>query len=623
MVQVSVLPDGLIVQTEEGIPLVRALWQAGVSLETPCGGFGVCGKCLIRLEGENIAPPTPEERKHLSPEQLAEGWRLGCRQQITADLVVWVPDGSRPGIAQVLTTAVERQVPLQPAVRRLQVELPQPTPHDERADLARLLEALYSQHRISLPPSAVALSVLQQLPDALRASDFRPWVVVWHDQSLESPGRLLHVHSEPQSPLLGIAFDIGTTTLVGYLIDLDDGREIAHAARLNPQVQYGDDVVARLSYAYHQKGGLKQLQHAVVRGLNEIINEACHTAGVHPENIYEVVAAGNTTMLHLLLGISTNPIAVAPYVPVFSQLLSLEARQVGLRVNPSAVLTTLPCVAGYVGADTVAVALTHLAEAEGETVMALDIGTNGEVVLRHAGSYYCTSAAAGPAFEGGRIFQGIRAERGAISQVRVEGSNSKRWLHVTTIDGAPAKGICGSGLIDAVACLLDIGAIDEAGRICPPTDEAWWQSHFDTLYEQRAFRLVAPDAAANTEGILLTQRDIRELQLAKGSIRAVMEVLLQEAGIRWEQVQRLLVAGAFGMYVNLHSAQRIGLLPPIPIERIEQVGNAAGAGAKLALRSIRERQRARQLAQQMKHVVMTGNLAYQEAYIDYLGFKGG
>lgn len=622
MAQLSVLPDGLIVQTAEGNPLVRALWQAGISLETPCGGFGVCGKCLVRLQGEHVAPPTPEERKHLSPEQLAEGWRLGCRHQITGDLVVWIPDGSRPSIAQVLTSAVERQVPLQPAVRRLQVELPYPTPQDERADLSRLLEALDNQYRISLPPSSVALPVLQQLPDALRSLDFRPWLVVWHDQPPKSPWRLLSVHSKPPSPLLGIAFDIGTTTLVGYLIDLEGGREIAHAARLNPQVQYGDDVVARLSYAYHQTGGLKQLQHAVVRGLNEIISEACHTAGVPTENIYEVVVAGNTTMLHLLLGVNTNPIAVAPYVPVFSQMYTVEARQVGLRVNPSAVLTTLPCVAGYVGADTVAVALTHLSEADGETVMAIDIGTNGEVVLRHAGSYYCASAAAGPAFEGGRIFQGIRAERGAISQVRVEGNNGNRWLHVATIGGAPAKGICGSGLIDAVACLLDIGAIDEAGRIRSPRDEVWWQAHITTLCEQRAFRLVAPDAADNPEGILLTQRDIRELQLAKGSIRAVMEVLLHEAGIGWQQVQRLLVAGAFGMYVNLYSAQRIGLLPPIPLERIEQVGNAAGAGAKLALRSVRERQRARQLAQQMKHVVMTGNIDYQEAYIDYLAFGG-
>ncbi|MCL6475128.1 MAG: ASKHA domain-containing protein [Firmicutes bacterium] len=620
MARVFILPDEITIDLPEGTPLVRALWEAGVAVETPCGGFGVCGKCKVRFTGGAVPDPTEEELRHVPAQELAEGWRLACRHRVTGDIQVEVPAESRPAIAQVLTTAVERPVSLEPAVRRLPLHVPAPSTSDERSDLRRLLDALREQHGIALAVEQVPLGVLRQLLQTLREAGFCVHAVLFYDPEHPAANRLLAVQPDETHPLLGIAFDIGTTTLVGYLIDLHSGKELAHAARLNPQVQYGDDVVSRLSFVYHDPAGLKQLQHAVVRGMNEIIAEACQTAGVDPHDVFEVVTVGNTTMLHFLLGVNTNSIAVAPYVPVFTDLLSVEARQIGLRVNPAAMLTTLPCVAGYVGADTVAVALTHLFDPDGETALALDIGTNGEVVLRHQGRYYCTSAAAGPAFEGGRIYQGIRAETGAVSQISMESNGENRWLHVTTVAGAPPKGICGSGLIDAAACLLDIGAVNEAGRMNSDGNGQWWETHLTTLCEQRAFQLVAPEAAGNAEGIVLTQKDIRELQLAKGSIRAVMEVLLREAGIAWLDVRRLLVAGAFGMYVNLRSAQRIGLLPPLPLERIEPVGNAAGAGAKIALRSVRERKRAEWLARQMKHIVMTGNPRYEEEYMEHLGF---
>jgi len=620
MPRVFILPDQVEVEVPDGAPLVRALWQAGALVETPCGGFGVCGKCRVRFLSGATPSPTPDELAHLPAQDLAEGWRLACRHRVIGDAHLEVPSESRPAIAQVLTTAVEREVPLEPAVLRLPVTLDQPTTHDERSDLRRLLDALHEQHGVRAAPRQVPLNVLRQLSQGMRDSGFRPYVVLFHDPNHPLETRLLAIHSDESQPLLGIAFDIGTTTLVGYLVDLQTGKQLAHAARLNPQVQYGDDVVSRLTFVYHDPAGARLLQHAVVRGLNEIIVEACQLAGVAPHDIYEVVAVGNTTMLHLLLGVNTNSIAVAPYVPVFADLLSMEARQVGLRTSPSALLTTLPCVAGYVGADTVAVALTHLHNPRGGTVMALDIGTNGEVVLRHQGKYYCTSAAAGPAFEGGRIYQGIRAEFGAISQVSVESNGENQWLHITTVGGSPAKGICGSGLIDAAACLLDLGAVNEAGRMNSNGDADWWQTHLTEVGDLKAFRLVSPEASGTPEGVVLTQKDIRELQLAKGSIRAVTEVLLQVAGIGWADVHRLLVAGAFGMYVNLRSAQRIGLLPPLPPQRIQPVGNAAGAGAKIALRSVRERRRAQWLARHMTHVVMTSNPQYEEAYMEHLGF---
>lgn len=618
MAQLRIEPEGIEREVSEGTPLVRALWQAGIAVETPCGGFGLCGKCKVQFVAGAVPPPGMEEERHLQGEELEHGWRLACRHLLHEGATLVVPEGSRPAIAQVLTEAVERSVPLQSAVQRLTVQVPPPSVADERSEVTRLLEALRLQHGVDLPSSAIPLPVLRTLPTTLRQSHFTITVI------LHSSPRILSVEPSllPASPtpLLGIAFDIGTTTLVGYLLDLETGQELALAARLNPQVQYGDDVVSRLNFAIHERGGLRTLQHAVVRGLNEIIAECCQVAGVEPSYIYEAVAVGNTAMMHLLLGVDPEPIAFAPYVAALSDGVVVEARQLGLRLNPNALLVTLPCLTGYLGADTVAMVLTHLWEPEGETAIALDIGTNGEVVLRHQGCYWCASAAAGPAFEGGRIYQGMRAETGAIAQVTLEQGSDGKWLQIRTIGGGLPTGICGSGLIDAVAALLQVGAVQEGGRLEGAALPPEWERRLVRFNGQKAFTLVHPEVAGNAESILLTQHDVRELQLAKGSIRAVTEVLLLTAGIKWDTVSRLYIAGAFGMYVNHDSARRIGLLPPVPSDRLYSVGNAAGAGAKLALRSLVERHRAQTLAGLMRHVPMTGNLHYQNALLEFVSF---
>ncbi len=617
MASLRIEPDGLEIAVSDNTPLVRALWQAGISVEAPCGGFGICGKCKIRFLSGYIPEPTAEEQKHLTDFELQEGWRLTCQHRVEGDAVVFVPEESRPSIAQILTTAVERETDLLPAVKRFTVSIPPASTMDERSDVQRLLDAVRQQHGLALASTSLPLPVLRSLPTALRQN--REVTLVVHSAEPNQSSVLAVVpKNESIRPLLGIAFDIGTTTLVGYLIDLETGKELTYAARLNPQVQFGDDVVSRLCYALQEPNGLRKLQQAVVKGMNEIIAECCQVTNVSPTDIYELVCVGNTAMMHLLLGVSPEPIALAPYVPVFNEPVTVEAWRLGLKIHPNGLLTTLPCVAGYIGADTVAVVLTHLHEPDGEPVVALDIGTNGEIVVRHQGQYWCASAAAGPAFEGGRIYQGMRAERGAISQVSVERTDAKVWLKVQTLGGSLPKGICGSGLIDAVAALIELGVIDETGRM--KNDLPEWQERFLSINGQKAFQLVSPNLSERTEGIVLSQRDVRELQLAKGSIRAVTEVLLQVAGLDWEKVSQVIIAGAFGFFVNLKSAQKTGLLPPLPFERFFPVGNAAGAGAKLALRSIVERQRAKELARKMTHVPMTGNPAYEEALMEFIGF---
>ncbi|WP_456339262.1 ASKHA domain-containing protein [Fervidibacter sacchari] len=617
MASLRIEPDSLEIEVPDGTPLVRALWQAGVSVEAPCGGFGVCGKCLVRFLKGHVPEPTAEEIRHLSAAELQDGWRLTCRHKVEGNAVIFVPEESRPAIAQILTTAVERETELQPAVKRFVVTVPQPSVTDERSDVQRLLDALKHQHGLVIPASSFPLSVLRSLPSTLRQSQ-KVAVTVHSVDSQQVSVLDISPSSEAKRPLLGMAFDVGTTTIVGYLINLETGQELAYAARLNPQVQFGDDVISRLCFAMGNPNGLRQLQQAVVKGMNEIIAECCQIANASPSDICELVCVGNTSMLHLLLGVNPEPIALAPYVPVFNEPVTVEAWRLGLRIHPNGFLTTLPCVAGYIGADTVAVVLTHLHEPDGEPVVALDIGTNGEIVVRNKGRYWCASAAAGPAFEGGRIYQGMRAERGAIAQVSVERTNAKVWLRVQTLGGTLPRGICGSGLIDAVAALLELGIVDETGRMNDDLPE--WQERLLSVNGQKAFQLVSPELSERNEGIVLSQRDIRELQLAKGSIRAVTEVLLQAAGLKWEEVSQVIVAGAFGVFVNLKSAQRIGLLPPLPMERFFIVGNAAGAGAKLALRSVEERRRAVELARKMTHVPMTGNPDYEEALMEFIGF---
>lgn len=617
MANLLIEPDGLEIVVSDKTPLTRALWQAGISVEIPCGGFGICGKCKVRFLSGHIPEPTPEERKHLTDFELTEGWRLACCHKIEGNATVLIPEGSRPSITQILTTAIERGTELLPAVKRFIVSVPPASTTDERSDVQRLLDAMRQQHGLILSSSSLPLSVLRSLPTFLRQN--QEVSVITYSDELHRPSILAVMpRSESTCPLLGIAFDIGTTTLVGYFIDLESSKELTYAARLNPQVQFGDDVVSRLHYALQQPNGLRQLQQAIVKGMNEIIAECCQVANVTPTDIYELVCVGNTTMLHLLLGVNPEPIAFAPYVPVFNEPVTVEAQRLGLKIHPNGILTTLPCVAGYIGADTVAVVLTHLYEPDEEPTVALDIGTNGEIVVRHQGRYWCASAAAGPAFEGGRIYQGMRAERGAISQVSVERTDSNVWLRIQTLGGTYPKGVCGSGLIDAVAALIELGIVDETGRMNDELPE--WRERFLTINGQKAFQLVPPQLSERSEGIVLSQRDVRELQLAKGSIRAVTEVLLQVAGLQWEKVSRVIIAGAFGFFVNLTSAQKIGLLPPLPMERFFTVGNAAGAGAKLALRSTVERKRAIELARKMTHVPMTGNLAYQEALMEFIGF---
>jgi uncharacterized 2Fe-2S/4Fe-4S cluster protein (DUF4445 family) len=500
-----------------------------------------------------------------------------------------------------------RPFKFEPGVRSRVVEVKEASLDDQRSDCDRLREALGEDFRLP-----VAVNALRSVSAAIRESAGTTRVIA-------VGGRIVEVSpaSRPNG-IYGAAVDIGTTTVVGYLFDLEDGRYLSSAASYNPQARHGADVISRIHHAITNSHGLDQLHQEAVGVVNEVIKQAASQAKVNTENIYEVVLVGNTCMHHLFLGIDPRPLGQSPYVPSVTELVNVEARDVGIDVHSLGNVVFLPVIAGFVGADTVGVILASELTSRPHAVLAIDMGTNGEVVLWNGRDLLVASCAAGPAFEGAQIQHGTRAMPGAIE--RVERQDHDLLVH--TIGGVPAIGICGSGLFDAVAVLLEIGIVDGMGRItsCDGLPSKLAQ-RLRGEGPHRQVTLVTAERTANGHPIVITQRDVRQVQLAKGAVRAAVELLLAEAGLKAEDVGEVMLAGAFGNYVNPHSILRMGMLPPaIAEERVHGIGNAAGAGAALALLSVSQRQRAAELACQATHVELFTRPQFQEVFADAMLF---
>jgi uncharacterized 2Fe-2S/4Fe-4S cluster protein (DUF4445 family) len=432
-------------------------------------------------------------------------------------------------------------------------------------------------------------------------------------------GRLVSITpAAERDGIFGAAVDIGTTTVVGYLFDLSTGEYLASAASYNPQAQHGADVISRINFALTEHDGLAQLQAEAISVINEVIQRAAAQVQVDTRHIFEVTLVGNTCMHHLVLGLDPAHLGASPYVPVVDESVDVEARDLGLEVNPSANVHFLPVIAGFVGADTVGVILAAELVGQPRPVLAVDIGTNGEVALWSGSELFVASCAAGPAFEGAQIQHGMRAGPGAIERVDVQDGD----LVIHTIGGLSAVGICGSGLFDAVAALLDLGLLDVTGRYAQEgTVTGRAAGRLEGEGTARRVELAHAGETADRTPVLLTQPDIRKVQLAKGAVRAAVELLIRRAGLVPEDLSEVLLAGAFGNYVNPRSALRIGLLPTVlEPERVRGVGNAAGAGAVLALLSIDERRRAEEIAAQAIHVELFSSPEFQDVFADAMLF---
>jgi uncharacterized 2Fe-2S/4Fe-4S cluster protein (DUF4445 family) len=595
------------VRVPPGVTVFDSASWNGIAIDSTCGGHGTCHKCKVRIDG--ATPITRHDLKTFTRDQLDDGWRLACLVNATRDLIVDVPPlTTRPKAA---TVGVGRQVILRPAIQKRYVELDEPTLADQRPDLTRLLDAIDDLEPVP------DLHVLRRLATVLRQADFKVTAVVVDEALVDvEPG-------DTTGTQYAIAFDLGTTTVVATLLDVATGTPVAVASMLNRQQPFGGDVITRISATMLDPENLGRLQQAAAATLSTLATQVCTEGGVDPTHVYEVALAGNATMTALALGIDPEPLGVAPFVMSVAHPPVVLASDLGLALHPRARAALFPALGAYVGGDIVAGMLATGMDRDKRTRLLIDVGTNCEIVLSDGDPIVATAAPAGPAFEGGAIRCGMRAAEGAIEVVKLG-----ELVELGVIGDVEPKGLCGSGLVDAVAELVRVGLIDGSGRYVPEETAASvapsLADRLTKIGQERVFVLHRPHPGADPAVcVVLSQRDVRELQFAKAAISTGWSLLLQELDLEPRDVQQVLMAGSFGSYLSPASAVRIGLVPHLPVLRIVSAGNVAGEGAKMALLSLRERAGATALTEEVTYVELSDRADFNDQFVDQLAFPPG
>jgi uncharacterized 2Fe-2S/4Fe-4S cluster protein (DUF4445 family) len=591
-------PIGKRVSSNGGSSVLTLAQEAGISLAAVCGGEGICGTCKIRCVRGRLSDVQAPEKDVFDSDQLQQGWRLACMAYPLEDVTIEIPPESMTTPQRLQIEGINRDIPISPAVNTQSVSLPEPNQNDLRADWERWVTnlGLDARHEIQL-------IVIDQFSERMREQGWSGKAVLTNDQ------RLVGILREEQG-YYGVAVDIGTTKLAIYLVDLITGETVGKSAAMNPQIRYGEDIVSRIAYANQGRAHRRTLQTCLVEGINQVVADLCQSTGISDEQIVDIVVVGNTAMHHLFAGLPVRQLGQAPYVPALRQAVRFPAREVGLLSAPGAWVYMPPNIAGYVGADHIAMLLASNVNHQDGVVIAVDIGTNTEISLVKAGRMVSCSCASGPAFEGAHIHAGMRASPGAIERAQFYGGD---W-HFTTIDGKPPIGICGSGILDVVAELLKSRQIDPTGRF---TEHALRH----VLHQNSDAIVIVPVSDSGTgQDILVTQSDIREIQLAKAAIRAGLEALLRATTTQPEEIDLFVVAGAFGTYLNVESAVAICMFPQLPPQRFNQVGNAAGAGALEMLISADSRLEAEALSSRLDYIELTTDSGFMESYVDEIGF---
>jgi uncharacterized 2Fe-2S/4Fe-4S cluster protein (DUF4445 family) len=566
-----------------------ASWN-GVAIDSTCGGHGTCKKCKVKVVSGD-APLSTVDPRAFTTEELRNGWRLACRAATHEDLTVEVPPlQTRPKAA---LAGVGRHVILRPAVQKRYVELEEPTLEDQQSDLERLLAAMDDVE------PRVPLEVVRDLGRTLRRSDWKVTAVLADDVLIDvEPG-------DTSGSRHAIAFDLGTTTVVATLLDLETGQPKAVRSMLNMQQPFGADVISRISATMMDEGALEMLRARAHETLQQLVDEVCAEGDVDPAEVYEVVVTGNVTMLSLALGIDPEPLSMAPFTITARTLPETKASDFGLRVHERAPAVTFPALGAYVGPDIVAGILATGLTLDRRVRLFIDVGTNSEIVLGSSAKALATAAPAGPAFEAAQIKCGMRAADGAIEGVRIVDGD----VQLTVIGDVDPVGLCGSGLVDAVAELVGAGMLDHSGRFVLETSD-----RFGKIGEENIFYL--------SDDVYLSQRDVRELQFAKASIATGWGILCKELGVEPEEVSQVLLGGSFGSYLTAASAVKIGLVPKLPLARIVAAGNVAGEGAKIAALSVTERAAANAVLEEVEYVELSGRADFNDLFIDQLAFPG-
>lgn len=597
--QITFLPADTTVTAEIHSSLLAAARRASVSLEAPCDGKGTCGKCRVHVEGETAAPHH-DELRHLGAAELEDGVRLACRTTVAGRAVVR-PLDTGGGRHRIVSDGVLPPFELDPAVTKRCITLAPPSLEEGGDDLARLGRALGASLSGEVP-----LPLLRALPGELRRGGGTVTAVF-------ADGRPVGVEAgDTAGAILGVAVDIGTTTVVASLVDLVAGREVATASLLNPQKEYGLDVLTRIRHLKEHPDALERLCAAIREGVDRLVGELCADAGIDRRAVYEVAVAANTTMTHIFLGVDPAGLGSAPYLPAFTAAVTIPAAEAGLAVSPFGRVHCLPAVSGYIGGDICAGLLaSKLADAERPALL-IDIGTNGEIVLGSRAGLHACSCAAGPALEGMNVSCGMRAAEGAIERVEIDGD-----VQIATIGGAWPVGICGSGIIDAVAEMARVGAILPSGRFASPSGEPLpWHGR---LRREGGSRFVLAEDREGRE-IAVTQRDVRQVQLAKGAILSGILALTDRLGVSLADLDRVYIAGAFGSHVRKESLARLGLIPAECLDRVETIGNSSKTGAVLALLSRGLRREAEELAGRVAYLELSCLPGYDRLFADSLSF---
>jgi len=585
--KVLFLPDGCSYDAEDGMTVLRAAAEAGLYIDAPCGGNGKCGKCRVAVI--SAADDCPRSV-------------LACEFQIFCDLTVDLT-GKATGY-RILEEGITREIQFDPLVKAYTITVEKPVAGSAEPDFKRLCNALAAEGVACI---GAELSVIRAMHAVLSENNRVVEAVMYGE-------RLIALRA-PSLPLLALAVDIGTTTIVGYLLDIRTGEQLAASSMLNPQSKFGADVIARANYAI--ENGVDKLSQVVREALNEIAHKAATDAGLSERDIYLITIVGNTCMHHLFAGIDPTSLVHAPYNPVICRPLSLGAAELGLATAEGSVVALLPNIAGFVGADTVGAVLASGLDREEPLTLLIDIGTNGEVVLGNRNGMAACSTAAGPAFEGALIKYGMRGSEGAIDHIEF----SQTGLSYTVIGGGIPKGMCGSGVIDAVAGLVKLGLVDETGRLLDAEEaEEEVPAYALKIGETDGvgcFMITSPECEGQ---VCITQKDIREIQLAKAAMAAGVKMLAAKLGKKITDIERVYIAGAFGNYMSPISACAISLIPPELSDRIFSIGNAAGQGAKIAALSASEYQRAAMIAESAGYLELAAHPDFQDIFVEELMF---
>lgn len=565
--------------------LLECAHKLGLGMKSICGGIGKCHACKVKILEGTVSEPTSNELDFFSIPEQSQGWRLACQTYPLSHCRLHVPAESITTPQRTQIEGIEMILAPEPPVHSYSIDLSPPSFSDLRGDVDRLFETLQSQYEVQC--KRIDIDVMRDLSPNLRSWDWRSSVTI-RDNEVISIGPW-------PTPSLGLAIDLGTTKIAGYLIDLKSGKTLAAKGVMNPQINYGEDIISRMTHIIQSPNKGKELKETVVEGLNQLARDLCVEVGAKVDEIMDAVIVGNTAMHHLLLQLPVKQLAYAPFVPAVSMALDIKSRDVGLKMAPGSYIHLLPNIAGFVGADHTAVLMaTEVNKAKG-VLLVIDIGTNTEVSLIVDGEIISASCASGPAFEGGHIKDGMRAASGAIEGVRM----TNHQIQYQTIDGVPPVGICGSGILDALAQMYLAGVLDKGGKML--------ENHprVRSNTKQREFVLVSEEERGGNPAIVITQKDVRELQLAKAAIRTGIQLLLEHKVYPEEKIDRVIIAGAFGSYIDITSAITIGMLPALPLERFIQVGNAAGTGAKLALISSTKRRESQEIASKAHYLELT------------------